>query len=155
MRPERFNQEVPLRQQNPTYAAMLENVDTNVGKVIDALEELGVTKDTIIVFTSDNGGSCMPGSPNSRPTSNYPLRASKGFNYEGGIKDSGPAISLQLPDYDGYLTRPGASTWNSRRQKDTEPRLVVSVKTGPAGDLEGWLETVHFIRARMKSNFIV
>jgi arylsulfatase A-like enzyme len=83
MRPERFNQEVPLRQQNPTYAAMVESVDTNVGKVIDALDELGVTKDTIIVFTSDNGGSCMP---KSRPTSNYPLRASKGFNYEGGIR---------------------------------------------------------------------
>ncbi|MBT3198386.1 MAG: sulfatase, partial [Phycisphaerales bacterium] len=86
MRPERLKQQVPLRQQNPTYAAMLESVDTNVGKVIDALDELGVTKDTIIVFTSDNGGSCMPGSPNSRPTSNYPLRASKGFNYEGGIR---------------------------------------------------------------------
>ena len=83
MRPERLDQQVPLRQQNPTYAAMLKNLDTNVGKVIGALEELGVTKDTIIVFTSDNGGSCMPA---SRPTSNYPLRASKGFNYEGGIK---------------------------------------------------------------------
>jgi arylsulfatase A len=86
MRPERLNQQVPLRQQNPTYAAMLQSVDTNVGKLIDALEELGVTQNTIIVFTSDNGGSCMPGPPNSRPTSNYPLRASKGFNYEGGIR---------------------------------------------------------------------
>ena len=83
MRPERLDQQVPLRQQNPTYAAMLKNLDTNVGKLIDTLDELGVTKDTIIVFTSDNGGSCMPA---SRPTSNYPLRASKGFNYEGGIK---------------------------------------------------------------------
>ena len=76
-RPERLNQKVPLRQQNPTYAAMLENLDTNVGKVIDALEELDVTKNTIIVFISDNGGSCMP---ESRPTSNYPLRASKGLS---------------------------------------------------------------------------
>ncbi|NQU23482.1 MAG: sulfatase, partial [Candidatus Nealsonbacteria bacterium] len=83
MIPERFNRKVPARQQNPIYAAMIENLDTNVGKVIDALDELGVTKDTIIVFTSDNGGSCMPA---SRPTSNYPLRASKGWNYEGGIR---------------------------------------------------------------------
>ncbi len=83
MIPERFNRKVPARQQNPTYAAMVENLDTNVGKVITALDELGVTKDTIIVFTSDNGGSCMPA---SRPTSNYPLRASKGWNYEGGIR---------------------------------------------------------------------
>jgi arylsulfatase A len=86
MLPERFNRTVPARQQNPIYAAMVENVDTNVGKVIDALDELGLTNDTIIVFTSDNGGSCMPGSPESRPTSNYPLRASKGWNYEGGIR---------------------------------------------------------------------
>ncbi|MBT5816280.1 MAG: sulfatase [Opitutales bacterium] len=83
MIPERFYREVPARQQNPIYAAMIENLDTNIGKVITALDELGVTKDTIIVFTSDNGGSCMPG---SRPTSNYPLRASKGWNYEGGIR---------------------------------------------------------------------
>jgi arylsulfatase A-like enzyme len=86
MIPERFNCKVPARQQNPVYAGMMENLDTNVGKVIDALDELGLTKDTIIVFTSDNGGSCMPGTPVKRPTSNYPLRASKGWNYEGGIR---------------------------------------------------------------------
>ena len=86
MIPERFNRKVPARQQNPVYAGMMENLDRNVGKVIDALDELGLTKDTIIVFTSDNGGSCMPGTPTKRPTSNYPLRASKGWNYEGGIR---------------------------------------------------------------------
>jgi arylsulfatase A-like enzyme len=86
MIPERFNRKVPARQQNPVYAGMMENLDANVGKVIDALDELGLTQDTIIVFTSDNGGSCMPGSPQKRPTSNYPLRASKGWNYEGGIR---------------------------------------------------------------------
>lgn len=83
MIPERFDREVPARQQNPIYAAMIENLDTNIGKVITALDDLGVTQDTIIVFTSDNGGSCMPA---SRPTSNFPLRASKGWNYEGGIR---------------------------------------------------------------------
>lgn len=108
MRPERFNQEVPLRQQNPTYAAMVESVDTNVGKVIDALDELGVTKDTIIVFTSDNGGSCMP---KSRPTSNYPLRASKGFNYEGGIR---------IPT---FITWPG----NISTVKSSEPVITMDI----------------------------
>jgi arylsulfatase A len=108
MRPERFNQEVPLRQQNPTYAAMLESVDTNVGKVMDALDELGVTKDTIIVFTSDNGGSCMP---KSRPTSNYPLRASKGFNYEGGIR---------IPT---FITWPG----NIPTVKSSEPVITMDI----------------------------
>jgi arylsulfatase A len=86
MIPEKFNRKVPGRQQNPVYAGMMENLDRNVGKMIDALDELGLTKDTIIVFTSDNGGSCMPGTPEKRPTSNFPLRASKGWNYEGGIR---------------------------------------------------------------------
>jgi arylsulfatase A len=111
MRPERLNQQVPLRQQNPTYAAMLESVDTNVGKLIDALDELGVTKDTIIVFTSDNGGSCMPGPPNSRPTSNFPLRAGKGFNYEGGIK---------IPT---FITWPG----NIKALKSSEPIITMDI----------------------------
>ncbi|MDE0866832.1 MAG: sulfatase-like hydrolase/transferase [Rubripirellula sp.] len=83
MTPERFNREVPARQQNPTYAAMVENLDTNIGKVVNSLDELGMTKDTIIVFTSDNGGSCMSA---SWPTSNFPLRAGQGWNHEGGIR---------------------------------------------------------------------
>jgi arylsulfatase A-like enzyme len=87
---------------------MLESVDTNVGKLIDALDELGVTKDTIIVFTSDNGGSCMPA---SRPTSNYPLRASKGFNYEGGIK---------VPT---FITWPG----NIKALKSSEPVITMDI----------------------------
>jgi arylsulfatase A len=111
MRPERLDQHVPIRQQNPTYAAMLESVDTNVGKLIDALDELGVTKDTIIVFTSDNGGSCMPGPPNSRPTSNYPLRASKGFSYEGGIK---------IPT---FITWPGTI----KASKSSEPIITMDI----------------------------
>jgi arylsulfatase A-like enzyme len=84
MIPERFNREVPARQQNPTFAAMVENLDTNVGKVASALDELGVTKNTIIVFTSDNGGSSV--NARARSTCNYPLRAGKGWNYEGGIR---------------------------------------------------------------------
>ena len=111
MRPERFRRKVPTRQQNPIYAGMMENLDANVGKVIDALDELGVTKDTIIVFTSDNGGSCMPGSPDSRPTSNYPLRASKGWNYEGGIR---------IPT---FITWPG----NIQAMKSSEPVITMDI----------------------------
>jgi len=108
MIPERFNRKVPARQQNPTYAAMVENLDTNVGKVINALDKLGVSRDTIIVFTSDNGGSCMP---RSRPTSNYPLRASKGWNYEGG---------LRIPT---FITWPGTI----RPMKTAEPVITMDL----------------------------
>lgn len=74
---------VRVRQTHPTYAAMMESLDRSVGAIVAALEELGVSNQTLIVFTSDNGGlSTAEGSP----TSNLPLRAGKGWAYEGGIR---------------------------------------------------------------------
>ncbi|MDP4155672.1 MAG: sulfatase [Bacillota bacterium] len=70
-------------QANPVYAALLYSVDENVGRILKLLKQLGIEKNTIIVFSSDNGGlSTSEGSP----TSNYPLRYGKGWNYEGGIR---------------------------------------------------------------------
>ena len=66
-------------QDNPIYAAMVENADRSVGQILDKLEELGLDKQTIVVFTSDNGG-LIPS------TSNFPLRRQKGWLYEGGIR---------------------------------------------------------------------
>jgi arylsulfatase A len=74
---------VRARQSHPTYAAMMESLDRSVGQVLAHLEILGVARDTIVVFTSDNGGlSTAEGSP----TSNLPLRAGKGWAYEGGVR---------------------------------------------------------------------
>ena len=72
------------KQKNPTYAAMVESVDDAVGKVMAALDETNLTKQTIIIFTSDNGG--LVGSKRWRVTHNAPLRAGKGYPYEGGIR---------------------------------------------------------------------
>lgn len=70
-------------QSNPVYAAMIYSVDENIGKLIRKLEELKIDENTIIIFTSDNGGlSTSEGSP----TCNFPLRAGKGWLYEGGIR---------------------------------------------------------------------
>lgn len=70
-------------QSHPTYASMVESLDVNIGKVINKLKEKGLYENTIIVFTSDNGGlSTAEGSP----TINQPLRAGKGWLYEGGIR---------------------------------------------------------------------
>ncbi|MCA8954716.1 MAG: sulfatase-like hydrolase/transferase [Planctomycetes bacterium] len=66
-------------QRNATYAAMVHSVDTAVGRVLDALQANGQAANTLVVFTSDNGG--LEG-----PTSNQPLRSGKGFPYEGGIR---------------------------------------------------------------------
>lgn len=68
-------------QSHATYAAMMENLDTNVGRLMAALEELGMAENTLILFTSDNGGlSTAEGSP----TCNAPLLEGKGWMYDGG-----------------------------------------------------------------------
>lgn len=63
------------------YAAMLDDLDQAVGRVIDAVEEAGLSDSTYIVFTSDNGGTAR-----EFPHFNKPLRAGKGSYYEGGIR---------------------------------------------------------------------
>ena len=76
--------EVRTLQRHAVYAAMIESMDTAVGKVLDAIDAAGVTDDTIVCFMSDNGGlSTSEGSP----TSNLPLRGGKGWVYEGGIRE--------------------------------------------------------------------
>lgn len=70
---------------NPIYAAMLESVDYSIAKIMDKLQEQGLTENTAIIFMSDNGGlSTWPWKPT--PTSNMPLREGKGWLYEGGIR---------------------------------------------------------------------
>ncbi len=72
-----------ILQSDPAYAAMVEKMDTNVGRLLDALADAGLTDDTLVVFTSDNGGlSTAEGAP----TCNLPLYEGKGFNYEGGTR---------------------------------------------------------------------
>lgn len=81
---ERNGAKTRRRQDNPTYAAMMSNLDSNVGRVLDHLESLKLTKNTIIVFTSDNGG--LSTVRQIGPTACLPLRAGKGWTYEGGIR---------------------------------------------------------------------
>jgi arylsulfatase A-like enzyme len=73
-----------LIQSNPVYAAMIESLDENIGRVLDDLEERGLMDNTMIVFSSDNGGlSTAEGSP----TCNLPLAEGKGWMYEGGVRE--------------------------------------------------------------------
>jgi len=73
------------QQNNPAYASMIYAMDENVGRLIKKLKELGIYDNTIIVFTSDNGGLSTLFWKGA-PTSIYPLRAGKGWCYEGGIR---------------------------------------------------------------------
>ncbi|MFZ2147207.1 MAG: sulfatase [Sedimentisphaerales bacterium] len=77
---DKYKAKKPTNQKNPTYAAMIESVDDAVGKICSVLDELDLAENTIIFFTSDNGG--LMGI-----TNNAPLRAGKGYPYEGGIRE--------------------------------------------------------------------
>jgi arylsulfatase A-like enzyme len=74
---------VRQNQNQAVYAAMLETMDGAVGRVIEAIDRLKLSENTVIIFVSDNGGlSTAEGSP----TSNVPLRGGKGWVYEGGVR---------------------------------------------------------------------
>lgn len=81
-----FDRTMPVRQvqDNPVYAGMMETVDDAVGMVIQKLEELGLAKNTVIIFTGDNGGVS---SGDAFATSNLPFRGGKGRQWEGGIRE--------------------------------------------------------------------
>lgn len=71
-------------QDHAIYAGMVEAMDQAVGKVLDTLDALNLTDNTVVIFTSDNGGLSTS---EGHPTSNLPLRAGKGWLYEGGIRE--------------------------------------------------------------------
>ena len=73
-----------LSQHNATYAAMVEHMDDAVGRILQALKDNGVYENTIIIFTSDNGG--LVGRWKQKVTNNTPLRNGKGHMYEGGVR---------------------------------------------------------------------
>lgn len=73
-------------QKNAIYAAVLASLDEGVGKLVRELDRLELTKRTIILFISDNGGLSVHEGPNTPATSNAPLRDGKGYLYEGGTR---------------------------------------------------------------------
>ncbi len=76
-----------MKQDNAVYAGMVDNMDMNIGRLLDFLKKNNLEKNTIIIFTSDHGGLSDDGYHQRRlATSNQPLRAGKGWLYEGGIR---------------------------------------------------------------------
>ncbi len=97
-------------QKNAKYAAMVESVDDAIGAIVKKLDEHQLSDNTIIVFTSDNGGL-------DRVTSNAPLRSGKGYPYEGGIRV--PFI-VKWPG----IVRPGSTSDTPVCSIDLFPTLV-------------------------------
>ncbi len=77
---------LPIRQvqDNPVYAGLVETMDDAVGNVLKTLDDLGLAENTIVIFTSDNGGVSAG---DDFSTSNLPLRGGKGYQFEGGIRE--------------------------------------------------------------------
>ncbi len=92
---------LPIRQvqDNPIYGGLIEAMDEAVGMVLSCLEELGLEENTIVIFTSDNGGVS---SGDNFSTSNLPLRGGKGYQWEGGIREP---YFIKVP----WLVSPGAT----------------------------------------------
>ena len=75
-------------QNNPTYAAMVQQTDNSLGRIMQALQDSGISKNTAIILTSDHAGLSTRGLTKNRAvaTSNLPLRQGKGSIFEGGTR---------------------------------------------------------------------
>ena len=108
------------RQKSPTYAAMVASLDDAVGTLLDALDTAGISENTILIFTSDNGGnihSKITQDGSVPPTSNFPLRGGKASVYEGGIRV--PTIVV----WPG-VTAPGTTSNEIIQTSDFYPTLL-------------------------------
>ena len=76
-----YPEELEISAERRTYLGMVTAMDEMLGQIITELENNGMYQDSIVVFSSDNGGSS-----NSGAASNLPLRGFKGTYYEGGIR---------------------------------------------------------------------
>jgi arylsulfatase A-like enzyme len=121
--------DVRLVQEHAVYAGMVEAMDLAVGKVLARLDELGLRENTIVIFTSDNGGLSTS---EGWPTSNLPLRGGKGWMYEGGIRE--PLI-VRWPG----VVKPGSITSAPVSSPDFFPTLVeaAGAKLAPGQVVDG------------------
>ena len=121
-----------LIQDDAAYAGMVQSVDESVGRILGRLEELGLGENTIVIFMSDNGGLSTLAGERVGPTSNLPLRAGKGWLYEGGIRT--PMI-IRWPG----RVAPGQTCDVPVQSTDFFPTMaeMAGAQPTPAGPLDG------------------
>jgi arylsulfatase A-like enzyme len=121
--------DVRLVQEHAVYAGMVEAMDLAVGKVLAQLDALGLRDNTLVIFTSDNGGLATS---EGWPTSNLPLRAGKGWIYEGGIREP---LLVRWPG----VTTPGSIIGAPVSSPDFFPTLLeaAGAKPAPGQTLDG------------------
>jgi arylsulfatase A len=111
-------------QHNPIYAAMMRSLDDGVGRLVAAIEARGIADRTVVIITSDNGGLSVKEGPNTPSTSNAPLRAGKGYLYEGGIR---VPLIVSWPG----VTRPGTTSDVPVSGQDLFPTLLAIAGVAP------------------------
>ncbi len=119
-----------MRHRNYVYAAMVRSLDESVGRVRARLRERGLDRNTIIVFTSDNGGYIgmdRRADPNVPVTDNYPLRSGKGSLYEGGLRVPLIVLSPGITPAGGVSDEPVLLT-------DLFPTLLTATGVVPPGE---------------------
>jgi len=114
-------------QRSPTYAAMVHSMDDAVGTLLDTLDRLKLTENTIIVFFSDNGGNMYNEVDGTTPTSNAPLRGGKATMYEGGTRV--PCV-VSWPG----IVQPGSRSDEIIRGCDFHPTLLDALGLKPAAN---------------------
>ena len=123
--------------ENPTYAAMIEGMDASIGKLLKAIDDQGLDKDTLVIFTSDNG----PYAANVKP-----LRAEKGYLYEGGIRV--PMI-VRWPG----RVKPGTTTSTPVITMDIHATILeaTNIETHPSNTPDG-LSLLSMLKGESKPN---
>lgn len=121
--------DVRLVQEHAVYAGMVEAMDLAAGKVLAKLDALGLRENTLVIFTSDNGGLSTS---EGWPTSNLPLRAGKGWMYEGGIREP---LLVRWP----AMVRPGSVVSTPVCSPDFFPTLLdaAGITPQPGQKLDG------------------
>ena len=114
--------DVRLVQEHAIYAGMIEAMDLAVGKVLAALDDAGLRENTLVIFTSDNGGLSTS---EGWPTSNLPLRGGKGWLYEGGIREP---LLIRWPG----VTKPASVISTPVSSPDFFPTLLAAAGAQPA-----------------------
>ncbi|MBK7406029.1 MAG: arylsulfatase [Phycisphaerales bacterium] len=121
---------LPNARPHAAYAGVISYMDHNVGRILDLLDELGLTDNTIVVFTSDNGATYVGGVDRAFFDSHAGLRGQKGNLYEGGIRM--PTV-VRWPGH----TTPGASDATPSYHPDWLPTLASIAGASAPADLDG------------------
>ncbi len=141
-------------QNNPHYAAMVHHMDENVGRLMDAVEEMGLDENTVFIFTSDNGGK-------GSVTSNLPLKGMKHNLDEGGIRvstiirwtgkvEAGSVCKLPLISNDFYPTMLDLANAPLKPEQHMDGISIKDVLLGASAEVQRDAIYWHYPHSRME-----